>query len=67
MSTEAGAVVTTFAAVRPPTEEEKRCALEALAQARRLGAAILARRRGEPLAESWPIIREEREERADEL
>ncbi len=66
MHVEAEAIITTFSGVHPPTVEEKRRALEALAQARVLGAAILMRRGGEPVAESWPIIREAREERARE-
>src|SRR5579884_2076823 len=45
------------ATVRPLTDEEKRRTLAALATARELGERILARRGGQPLDESWPIIR----------
>lgn len=66
MRTELTPTATTFAAVRPPSEQEKRRALDALARARALGVAILTRRDGEPVAESWPIIQEARAERDEE-
>ncbi len=53
--------------VRPPTEEEVRRGLAALEAAEALGERILARRGGQPLEESWPMIREAREERSKQL
>ncbi len=55
------------ATVRPLTDEEKRRTLAALATARELGERILARRGGQPLDESWPIIRAAREQRSRQL
>ena len=53
--------------VRPLTDEEIQRGLAALEVSRKLGERILARRGGQPLDESWPIIREAREERSKEL
>jgi excisionase family DNA binding protein len=57
-------VQTTLAAIHPMTEEQKQRALAALEQSRQLGERILARRGGKPIEESWPMIREAREERS---
>ena len=46
------------------TDEEVAAALKAMVEARELQEAILLRRGGKPLSESWPIIRRAREERA---
>lgn len=45
------------------TEVEAQRALEALDQARAFQRRLLAAHGGEPLPESWPLIREAREER----
>ncbi|MGH2584581.1 MAG: helix-turn-helix domain-containing protein [Dehalococcoidia bacterium] len=50
--------------VRRLTEEEKRRALEAVEASRALIADMRTRRGGRPMAESWPMIREAREERS---
>lgn len=50
--------------IRPLTEEEKRRGLEALEASRRLGESVLARLGGKVFEETWPIIREAREERS---
>lgn len=55
------------ATVRPLTDEEIERGLAVLEASRRLGARILARRGGQPLDESWPIIHEAREERSKDL
>ena len=60
-------VMTVGTTVRPLTEQEIQRGLAALEASRRLGERILARRGGQPLDESWPIIREARGERAKEL
>jgi excisionase family DNA binding protein len=49
---------------RPLTDEEIARGLAALAQAKAHTDAMLAARGGQPLAESWPLIREEREARS---
>lgn len=53
--------------IRPLTEEEKRRGLEALEASRKLGERMRARRGGQPFEETWPIIREAREERSRQL
>ena len=50
--------------VRPLTEEEKRRGFDALEASQALIARMRTRREGKPLAESWPMIREAREERS---
>lgn len=45
------------------TEEEKQRALEAMERAWELQQEMLAERGGVPFPESWPLIREAREER----
>ena len=52
------------AIVKPLTEDQVARGLQALEQSRALSDAILARRRGEPLAASWPLIRSARDERS---
>ena len=51
----------------PLTEEEVNRGLEALRQARALGQRILARRQGQPLPDSTPLICEAREDRSRQL
>lgn len=51
------------ASIKPLTAEEKRTALAWMDKARALQARILAERGGVPLPDSWPLIREAREER----
>lgn len=58
---------TTPDTIRPLTEEEKQRALKALDASRQLGERIRARRGGQPLAETWPLIREAREARDRQL
>jgi excisionase family DNA binding protein len=53
--------------IRRLTEEERRRGYEALEASRRLGERMRARRGGQPFAESWPMIREAREERSKQL
>jgi excisionase family DNA binding protein len=48
--------------IRPITDEEAAHALETIERLKVLHAEMLARRGGVPLAESWPDIREAREE-----
>lgn len=50
-----------------PTPEQVQRAREAMARARAMGARILAERGGVPMAETWPLIRESREERASRI
>ncbi len=45
------------------TEDEKRRALEAMERAWEFQERLLAARGGVPFPESWPLIREAREER----
>ena len=53
--------------LRPLSENEVAQALAALKHAQAHRAAMIASRSGQPLAESWPLIREERERRAEQL
>ncbi|MGH2584585.1 MAG: helix-turn-helix domain-containing protein [Dehalococcoidia bacterium] len=53
--------------IRRLTEEEVRRGYEALEASRRLLERMRARRGGQPFAESWPMIREAREERSRQL
>ncbi len=55
--------VGTTLTVSPPTSEEVQRTLAALAAARELGARIRERLGDQSFDESWPIIREAREER----
>lgn len=55
------------AAVRALSDEEQRQARQAIANARRLRAAILARREGKGFPDSVELTRRAREERTDEL
>lgn len=52
---------------RPWTDAERAAALAILADLRETHAAMLRDRDGVPFAESWPIINEERDRRAEEL
>lgn len=56
-----------LADVPPWTEAAKRRARAAIISSRRRGQRILAQRGGVPLDESWPMIREAREERSRHL
>ena len=53
--------------VRPLSEAERQRGLRALREAKQLRGRILARRGGKPLSPSWELIREAREERAQQL
>lgn len=53
--------------IRPWTDAEIRQGLEALERSQAHIDAMLASRRGKPLDESWPIIREAREERSRQI
>lgn len=53
--------------IHPLTQEEKRRGEAALLASRALVEQIRARRDGQPLAESWPIIRDARDERSAQL
>jgi excisionase family DNA binding protein len=59
--------VQTDLVIRPLTDEEVQRGLEALQKARELGEAIRARRGGEPLDPSLPLIHKAREERLKQL
>ena len=50
--------------LEPLTEEETNRRLEAIERALALREAILARRGGQPLRSSWPLIRRGRLERS---
>jgi excisionase family DNA binding protein len=56
-----------IASIPPPTDDEVRRTLAAIDAARALGDRIRARLGDQPLEESWPIIREAREERSRRL
>ena len=56
----AGALVTDIPRL---TDEEQQRALEELQRTRAFRALLLAERGGVPFPESWPLIREAREER----
>ena len=60
-------IVTSIEDIRPLTEEEKQRVLAALERSKARGERILARRGGVPLDESWPMIREAREERSRQI
>ena len=53
--------------IRPLTDVEVREGLEALKESEALIARLRERRKGQPLAPSWPVIRQEREARAKRL
>jgi len=53
--------------IRRLTDDEVRRGLEALGRSRALRAAILARRGGRELPESWPTIRRQRTSRSRQL
>ena len=53
--------------IRPLTDQEVREGLEALKESEALIERLRERRRGKPLAPSWPVIRQEREERSKRL
>lgn len=52
-----------LASIKPPTEEEIRAGLAAMEAASQLRAQMRARRGGVPVPDSWPLIREARDER----
>ncbi len=53
--------------VQPPSEEQVKQRLEAIADSEELIEQMLARRKGKPLPPSWPLIRQAREERSRRL
>ena len=53
--------------IRPLTEAEVQRGLAALARSQELTTRMLAERGGKPFAPSWPLIREAREERAEQV
>jgi hypothetical protein len=53
--------------VRPLTYAEVSQGLEALKESEALIERLRERRRGQPLAPSWPVIRQEREARSKRL
>ncbi|GEM_PF-181214 len=59
---EAAQIAALRAQIKPLTDEERRRALEWLEEATKSSQELLARRGGVPFAESWPIIREARED-----
>lgn len=54
-------------AIRPLTEEERQRGLRMIEESRKLRARMRARNGGKPLAESWPMINEAREERSKQI
>jgi excisionase family DNA binding protein len=59
-------VHTSLDTIRPLTKGEQRRAREALLASEALIARMRARRGGVPYAESWPVIRDAREERSQQ-
>ena len=53
--------------IRPLTDEEAAATLAALAEAQAFTMAMRERRRGRRLAASWPLIREERARRGEQV
>jgi excisionase family DNA binding protein len=53
--------------IRPLTDAEVREGLEALKESEALLQRLRERRKGQPLAPSWPLIRKEREARSQRL
>jgi excisionase family DNA binding protein len=53
--------------IRPLTDQEVQEGLEALKESEAFIERLRERRRGKPLAPSWPLIRQEREERSKRL
>jgi excisionase family DNA binding protein len=53
--------------VRPLTDAEVREGLEALKESEALLQRLRERRKGQPLAPSWPLIRQEREARSKRI
>lgn len=53
--------------IRPLSDEEVRRGLAALKRSRELTARMLAERGGRPFDASWPLIREAREERSEQV
>jgi excisionase family DNA binding protein len=53
--------------IRPLTDQEVREGLEALKESEAFIERLRERRRGQPLAPSWPVIRKEREARSKRL
>jgi excisionase family DNA binding protein len=54
-------------AIRPLTDEEVQRGLAALKQAKEHTDRMLAERGGKPLDPSWPLIREAREQRSEQI
>lgn len=53
--------------IRPLSDDEVRRGLDALKRSRELTARMLAERDGRPFDPSWPLIREAREERSEQV
>jgi excisionase family DNA binding protein len=53
--------------IRPLTDVEVRAGLEALQESRAFIERLQERRKGQPLAPSWPLIRQDREARSKRL
>ena len=53
--------------VRPLSDAEVRQGLEALKESEAFLQRLRERRKGQPLAPSWPLIRQEREARSKRL
>jgi excisionase family DNA binding protein len=53
--------------IRPLTDQEVQAGLEALKESEAFIERLRERRKGKPLAPSWPLIRQEREERSKRL
>jgi excisionase family DNA binding protein len=53
--------------IRPLTDQEVSQGLEALKESEALIEQLRERRKGQPLAPSWPLIRQEREARSQRL
>jgi excisionase family DNA binding protein len=64
---DAGAPVHTMPPTEPLTDEQVAEALQAIKEADDLRAKMRARRGGKPLASSWPLLREAREQRQPSL
>lgn len=58
---------TSSVTLRPLTDEQQRRALDALHASRELLARQRAKRQGIPFDESWPLIRDARDERSNQL
>jgi hypothetical protein len=60
-------VVPERSTIHPLTDQEVQVGLAALKESAALIERLRERRRGKPLAPSWPMLRQEREERSQRL